>query len=461
MSYCEDDQRSFVGEDPVSEGESEDDPMRRDLRELTYHTELRHGGIQDELRKLSDGVGMLLSLPIVKKEQEKKEGVSDAPWATPNIPKPQFKRRGTGSVGQTPHPVKKGAYDGSPRPPHWSAKFGKDRDADLDTYIRVFTHHVDTYELDEKRAVQTFMDSLRGPLLDVVNGLSENPTWDEICTAARKRWNPRGSASFLSARFASELRKPDEDPMDYSVRLQQLARRAYGRYPNDLREQRVLEQFLVGQPKAVRTLMRGHQFEELDAAVDFVCRVEEDESSGSTVVKAKTRRTVPKARRTTTTDTSDDSDTDNRSRRAVADNRSRQTAAKEAPPEAAGWSELTQQVLGPSPTAVRELRRALETVECDEDGTFEDDDVYEVLQVRTGNSGFGKGACFFCNRKGHGWRKCFQLMEVLKRNGMRDSRQTGSRSSGNRSAVGSPVKGTPASASRTVSKPSGQMPGNA
>ena len=40
MSYCEDDQRSFVGEGPISEGESEDDPMRRDLRELTYHSEL-------------------------------------------------------------------------------------------------------------------------------------------------------------------------------------------------------------------------------------------------------------------------------------------------------------------------------------------------------------------------------------------------------------------------------------
>ena len=101
--------------------------------------------------------------------------------------------------------------------------------------------------------------------------------------------------------------------------------------------------------------MRGHQFDELDAAVDFVTRVETDKSSGPTVVKSKGRRTVPQARRTATTDKSE-----------------------EAPTATAGWSEMLHQILGPSPTAVRELRRALEIVEYDDDGAFEDDDIYEV-----------------------------------------------------------------------------------
>lgn len=70
-----------------------------------------------------------------------------------------------------------------------------------------------------------------------------------------------------------------------------------------------------------------------------------------------------------------------------------------------------------SPNTEQLVIRALKEVDVDREGTFPN----EVLQTKVGTPGTGKGAYFLCRRKGHGWMKCFQLRDILKRNGIRDN----------------------------------------
>ena len=80
------------------------------------------------------------------------------------------------------------------------------------------------------------------------------------------------------------------------------------------------------------------------------------------------------------------------------------------------------------------IASALQDVEIDDNGEEDmEDELYDVLQARIVNYGFGKSACSYCSRKGHGWR----LMDILTKNGMRDSRTAGKPTSG------TPMQGKP------------------
>ena len=52
---------------------------------------------------------------------------------------------------------------------------------------------------------------------------------------------------------------------------------------------------------------------------------------------------------------------------------------------------------------------AIDEVEVDWDGEFAEDVVFKILQTKVGAPVPGKGACFYCGRKGHGWMRCFKL----------------------------------------------------
>ena len=74
---------------------------------------------------------------------------------------------------------------------------------------------------------------------------------------------------------------------------------------------------------------------------------------------------------------------------------------------------------------VRWLMNALNDISCDEIGHFGEAEVFSILQSSTEkpNTARGKGnngPCYFCKREGHGWRRCYRLRNLLRKNGKKD-----------------------------------------
>ena len=86
-------------------------------------------------------------------------------------------------------------------------------------YIKLFIHHIETYGMSERRAVNIFMSSVQGPLIDALYDLPKDPKWDEMILVVRRRWNPGGTLEHLNSRFMTEVRKPQEEPREYAARL--------------------------------------------------------------------------------------------------------------------------------------------------------------------------------------------------------------------------------------------------
>ena len=74
-----------------------------------------------------------------------------------------------------------------------------------------------------------------------------------------------------------------------------------------------------------------------------------------------------------------------------------------------------------APLNVRWVNHALEVINLDDQGQFEEDDVMLVLQatIQENSKGRNNVTCYFCSRKGHAWRKCYQLKKILIKNGMK------------------------------------------
>ena len=72
--------------------------------------------------------------------------------------------------------------------------------------------------------------------------------------------------------------------------------------------------------------------------------------------------------------------------------------------------------------SIRWVNHALESVVHDDNGEFEEEAVMLVLQAtatkKDSKSG-SAGPCYFCKLKGHSWRKCFKLRNILRENGMK------------------------------------------
>ena len=96
--------------------------------------------------------------------------------------------------------------------------------------------------LSERRAVNIFMASLQGSLIDALYDLPKDSSWENMILAVRKRWSLRGTQGHLSTWFLNEFRKPHMDSMDYTVRLQQLSRMAHGTHPAEHHERLLQEQ---------------------------------------------------------------------------------------------------------------------------------------------------------------------------------------------------------------------------
>ena len=67
------------------------------------------------------------------------------------------------------------------------------------------------------------------------------------------------------------------------------------------------------------------------------------------------------------------------------------------------------------------IRVALTTLDTEEDGHYNEDEVVNALQVAkmTRNTTQSRGVCFFCKKPGHRFNKCFRLRDILVKNGMK------------------------------------------
>ena len=404
MSLCAYDS----GEDPEDE-EAVAPIIKRDFRKFSRHSEVRYGGLWSHIQRLEE---------IVFKEKGDNPE-DDFLQSLPELPKPIFgKARDPGALRSPP---KYEQYDSDDEEdtssrlsnPHWNARFGKDKDADIDMYIKLFIHHIETYGMSERRSVNIFMSSVQGPLVDALYDLPKDPKWDEVILAVRRRWCPGGTLEHLNSRFMTEVRKPQEEPREYAARLRRLSRRAHAAYPSELRDRLLREQFARGQSREIQMMMRAREFHNLDAAVAFVEKMEESiPSSGPSVVKATKARRASRGRpsRRRSAYSSDEEESEGELRQASIQ-------------ESEGGSEARSTLAtSPSRQSKELVIRALEEIEVDRDGAFSEDTIFTTLQVKTQNPGTGRGACFYCGRKGHGWMRCFQLREFLKKNGMRDNR---------------------------------------
>ena len=83
--------------------------------------------------------------------------------------------------------------------PHWKVKH-----AALDMYIRVFTQHIESYGLCERRVVNIYIASMQATLLYALYELPRDPNWDAI----RGGYYPAASMSNSPHSFPTSNGKP-------------------------------------------------------------------------------------------------------------------------------------------------------------------------------------------------------------------------------------------------------------
>ena len=177
---------------------------KKDFRNFSSHSEVRYGGLWSHIHRLEE--------LVLKNKGDNPE--DDFLQSLPELAEPIFgKARDPGALRSPPKCEQYDSDDEEEAPnclsnPHWNARFWKDKGADLDMYIKLFIHHIETYGMSERRAVNIFMSSVQGPLIDALYDLPKDPKWDKVILAVRRRWSPGGTLEHLNSRFLNEVRKP-------------------------------------------------------------------------------------------------------------------------------------------------------------------------------------------------------------------------------------------------------------
>ena len=85
---------------------------------------------------------------------------------------------------------------------------------------------------------------------------------------------------------------------------------------------------------------------------------------------------------------------------------------------------VPRDILGPeviAPEARDWVQNAMNIAGTEEDGHYDEDRIYQVLQISAVSKPdkyTSRGKCFFCQRVGHRWERCFRLRDILEKNGM-------------------------------------------
>ena len=284
------------------------------------------------------------------------------------------------------------------RLPHWNATFSGDVNENLDAFISQFEHYALAYGLVDAEAAALFVSSLRGRAANISSHIAPGTPYGQIIKLVRQRYAPVSASTWLAGDFSKQIRKKDESPRDFLERLSNLAVQAFPTYNKNTLDERLLEQFLNGQDPRIRMILAGSDVTTLEAAVKRIMQIEDAmHASGAQEAGAYSPYGFSKKAR------------------AVSE----ETVTPPRTPPSVDEDEDSQFAF--APLNIRWINHALEVVTLDDQGQFAEADVMLVLQATAQNAqkDRSKGACFFCSRKGHSWRKCYQLKKVLIQNGMK------------------------------------------
>ena len=285
-----------------------------------------------------------------------------------------------------------------PHRPHWNATFAGEANENLDAFIAQFEHYATIYNIEDAEMSALFVGSLRGRAANISSQIKPGAPYREIIDLVRQRFAPGSASSWLAGDFSKQMRRKDETPRDYLERLSNLAVQSFPKYNKESLDDRVLEQFLNGQDPRIKLILAGSDVNNLDAAIKKIMQVEDAlRSSGAQEAGMFSPYGYAKKARAVSTE-----DTSQRTQPSVTED------SDDAP-------------YAFPPLNIRWIDHALEVVQLDDNGRFDEDDVMLVLEatVRENSREKGRGICYFCQRKGHAWRKCYQLKSILIQNGMK------------------------------------------
>lgn len=298
----------------------------------------------------------------------------------------------------------------------WRVKFGERESDNLDRYLGQFESYARGAGMSDTQMVTTLVAALRGRAARGAQNLPPDVTYDELAERVREEWDPPGLRDGLTREFMVRDRKKNETVQEYANALRDLAGRAYAHYPEDIRNERLVDRFIQGQPKFIRWGVASSHQTSISEAMSAVIRVEQalNTSDEESMLPSQL---LDKGRRGMETETVRDT--------AIAGlvsvisqltGKVQQLQTGGGDLEARSASEIPWE-------AMEWARAAIMTVGTERDGLFDEEDVFSVLLARkSGNEVVknGRSVCYFCRSPGHRWMTCFKLRDLLRANGMRE-----------------------------------------
>jgi hypothetical protein len=168
------------------------------------------------------------------------------------------------------------------KPLGWRHMFGGDNNADIEEYIRRFESYAVACNWGERTKTASFISTLQGRASYIVCGLPAGSTWDVVINKLRNEWEPPGRKKVLRKIFATRHRRTKESAEEYLQSLTNLAGRAFGHYPDYIREERVLTCFIDGQPEYIQDAIVSRDFVNVTDALTAVIKAESRRERGET-----------------------------------------------------------------------------------------------------------------------------------------------------------------------------------
>ena len=175
----------------------------------------------------------------------------------------------------TPTTGRHGTPQRSPHPMSWRKSYSGAESGPLDRYIAQFRVYADHAQMDERAMVATILASLEGDAARVCESVHPNDGWDTVIDKLRRVCDPPGRRGMLATTFEQCRRQQGETPDAFAHRLKDLGQRAFPQCTTIDMEERVLRQYVKGQPSSLRVHMAGRELRDLDRAVNTVLEIED------------------------------------------------------------------------------------------------------------------------------------------------------------------------------------------
>lgn len=332
------------------------------------------------------------------------------------------------------------------RHPGWKKTFSGSGAETSEQYLYHLEYYAYQCGLSEQDKISLLIASLEGKAARVVTQLTAWDTWNDVIQKLDNICNPPERRNMLSATFEQRMRASTESAEQYSLVLEDLANRAFGHYDRELVKERVRMQFLRGQPHGLRQRLATQRFTHIEEMVTAVMMAE---AYGQEDVKSPSRGTKVR--------TINDFDMNDNLRESFAmivaqlqeiramlnlpaqpinhglmypvekprfRSPPRQTRmVSDSPPLRPSPPVRSHRTTGPPEgTEVSRwlsLSLCLTPVDCGNE--YDEEDIYAIMEAKVPEAGRQQTqmSCFYCKQAGHGWRRCFKLRDLLKKNGMR------------------------------------------